>query len=181
MKTSPPVNRYTPVAIALHWLLAMLIVSNLCAGLYMHGLPFSPTRLKLYNWHKWAGVTILVLSALRLLWRLTHRPPPDLPMPAWQRMAAHGAHAALYALFFAVPLAGWAYSSAAGFPVVVFGVLPLPDFVAPDRAWADVLKEWHALLAFLLAAVVVLHVAAALKHHFIHRDGLLNRMRPARR
>jgi cytochrome b561 len=80
-----------------------------------------------------------------------------------------------------VPLAGWAYSSAAGFPIVVFGVWPLPDFVAPDRALADVLKERHATLAFALAAVVALHIAAALKHHFIDRDGQLNRMRPARR
>ncbi len=181
MNTTPTSSRYSGVAIGLHWLLALLIVGTFCVGLYMHELPFSPTRLKLYNWHKWAGVTILALSALRLLWRLTHRPPADPPMPAWQKLAAHGAHWALYALFFLVPLAGWAYSSAAGFPIVVFGVLPLPDFVAPDRALADVLKERHAMLAFALAAVVVLHVAAALKHHFIDRDGLLDRMRPARR
>jgi cytochrome b561 len=180
MNTSPASSRYSFVAIALHWLLALLIVGTFCVGLYMHELPFSPTRLKLYNWHKWAGVTILALSALRLLWRLTHRPPADLPMPAWQRLAAHGAHWALYVLFFLVPLAGWAYSSAAGFPIVVFGVWPLPDFVAPDRALADVLKERHATLAFALAAVVALHIAAALKHHFIDRDGQLNRMRPAR-
>ena len=178
MNRTPASGRYSGVAIALHWLLAALIVGTFCVGLYMHGLPFSPTRLKLYNWHKWAGVSILALSALRLLWRLTHRPPADPPMPAWQRWAAHGAHWALYALFFLVPLAGWAYSSAAGFPIVVFGVLPLPDFVAPDRALADLLKEWHALLAFALAAVVALHLAAALKHHFIDRDGLLHRMRP---
>ncbi len=181
MNVMPTTPRYSGVAIALHWLLALLIVGNFCVGLYMHGLAFSPTRLKLYNWHKWAGITILALSALRLLWRLTHRPPADPPMPAWQRLAAHGAHWALYALFFAVPLAGWAYSSAAGFPIVVFGVLPLPDFVAPDRALADGLKERHAMLAFALAAVVGLHIAAALKHHFIDGDGLLHRMQPSRR
>jgi cytochrome b561 len=181
MEARPTDSRYSTVAIALHWLLALLIAGTFCVGLYMHELPFSPTRLKLFNWHKWAGATILALSALRLLWRLTHRPPVDPPMPAWQRLAAHGAHWALYALFFLVPLAGWAYSSAAGFPVVVFGVLPLPDFVAPDRALAEMLKQRHATLAFALAAVVALHVAAALKHHFIDRDGLLGRMRPARR
>ncbi|MBK9685080.1 MAG: cytochrome b [Betaproteobacteria bacterium] len=166
---------------ALHWLLALMILASLGVGLYMTGLPFSPQRLQLYNWHKWAGVTILVLSALRLLWRLTHRPPASLPMPAWQQRASHMAHAALYALFFAVPLAGWAYSSAAGFPVVLFGVLPLPDFVAPDRALSEVLKPVHRWLAYALAAVIVLHVAAALKHHFVDRDGLLLRMMPARR
>ncbi len=181
MNTATLTSRYNGVAIALHWLLALLIVGTFSVGFYMSDLPFSPMRLKLYNWHKWAGVTILALSALRLLWRLTHRPPADPPMPRWQRLAAHGAHWALYALFFLVPLAGWAYSSAAGFPVVVFGVLPLPDFVSPDRALAAVLKERHAMLAFALAAVVVLHVAAALKHHFIDRDGLMGRMRWSRR
>ena len=171
---------YTPVAIALHWLLALMIVGSLSLGLYMADLPFSPTRLKLYNWHKWAGVTILALSALRLLWRLTHRPPPALPMPAWQQRAASGAHGALYLLFFAVPLAGWAYSSAAGFPIVWFGVLPLPDFVPVDRALSESLKPLHRWLAYALGTVVLLHIAGALKHHFIDRDGLLRRMLPAR-
>ncbi|MCY7314055.1 MAG: cytochrome b [Rubrivivax sp.] len=178
--TLPHQARYHPVSIAFHWLLALVILGSLGVGLYMTGLPFSPTRLKLYNWHKWAGVTILMLSALRLLWRLTHRPPPDVPMPAWQRRTAQGAHTALYALFFAVPLAGWAYSSAAGFPIVLFGVLPLPDWVAPDRALAEPLKLLHHWLAYALGAVVALHVAGALKHHFIDRDGLLQRMRPWR-
>jgi cytochrome b561 len=173
-------SRYTRTAIALHWLLALALLGSFSVGLYMHELPISPQRLKLYNWHKWAGICILALSALRLLWRLTHRPPADLPMPAWQRRASHAAHGLLYVLFFAVPLAGWAYSSAAGFPIVVFGVLPLPDFVSPDKALAEAIKPLHATLAFVLAGVVVLHVAAALKHHFIDRDGLLDRMRPGR-
>jgi len=175
------VARWHPASIALHWLLASMILGSLAVGLVMTELPLSPTRLKLYNWHKWAGVTILALSAVRLLWRLTHRAPPDLPMPPWQSRAAHALHAALYGLFFAVPLAGWAYSSAAGFPVVLFGVLPLPDFVAPDRAWSDSLKPVHRWLAYALAALVALHVLAALKHHVIDRDGLLLRMMPARR
>jgi cytochrome b561 len=101
-------------------------------------------------------------------------------MPPWQRQAAHVTHWGLYALFFAVPLVGWAYSSAAGFPVVVFGVLPLPDFVSPDKALAETLKAWHGWLAWTLAVLVLAHVAAALKHHFIDRDGLLLRMRPGR-
>ena len=178
---APPIaERWHPVSIALHWVLALMIVGSLGVGLYMTGLPFSPLRLQLYNWHKWAGVTILALSALRLLWRLTHRPPADAPMPRWQRSAAHVAHGALYLLFFAVPLAGWAYSSAAGFPVVLFGVLPLPDFVGADRELSESLKPLHRMLAYTLAAVVVLHVAGALRHHFIDRDGLLLRMMPAR-
>lgn len=175
----PTAGRYTPMAIALHWLLALGILTAFCAGVYMSDLPFSPQRLKLYNWHKWAGVTILALSALRLLWRLTHRPPVDVPMPAWQRLAAHGTHHLLYLLFFAVPLVGWAYSSAAGFPIVLFGVLPLPDFVSPDKALSEAIKPWHGWLAYAMAALVVLHVAGALKHHFVDRDGLLARMLPS--
>ena len=170
-------DRYTRTAIVLHWLLALMIVGSFGVGLYMADLPFSPSRLKLYNWHKWAGVTILALSAARLLWRLSHRPPADLPMPAWQQRAAHAVHLLLYGLFFAVPLAGWAYSSAAGFPVVWFGVLPLPDFVPVDRALAEAIKPVHKLLAFALTGTVLLHVAAALKHHFIDRDGTLQRLR----
>jgi cytochrome b561 len=172
--------RYTRTAIALHWLLALAIVGSFGMGVYMTDLPVSPQRLKLYNWHKWAGICILSLSALRLLWRLTHRPPADVAMPAWQQRAAHAVHGLLYLLFFAVPLAGWAYSSAAGFPVVVFGVLPLPDFVSPDKALAEALKPLHKILAFALAALVLAHVGAALKHHFVDRDGLLGRMRPGR-
>jgi len=170
--------RYDRVAIAAHWLLAMLIVLNLSLGLYMHDLPLSPQRLRLFNWHKGAGITILLLSALRLIWRLRHPPPPDLPMATWQRIAAHTVHWAMYGLFFAVPLAGWGYSSAAGFPVVWFGVLPLPDWAPVDRAWADALKATHKAAALTLAMLVLLHVAAALKHHVVDRDGLLHRMRP---
>ena len=173
-------TRYTHTAIVLHWLLAVAILGSFGLGLYMADLPFSPQRVKLYNWHKWAGVTILALSALRLLWRLAHRPPPDVPMPVWQQRASHLAHQALYLLFFAVPLAGWAYSSAAGFPIVWFGVLPLPDFVPVDKALAEAIKPVHGFLAWALIGVVVLHIAAALKHQFVDRDGLLTRMLPRR-
>jgi cytochrome b561 len=169
-------TRYTPIAIVLHWSLALAIIGAFGVGLYMTELPFSPARLKLYNWHKWAGVTILALSALRLLWRLTHRPPADLPMPAWQAKAAHAVHHLLYVLFFAVPLAGWVYSSAAGYPIVWFGVLPLPDFVPKDPGLAETFKLLHTLSAYGLALLVLAHVGGAIKHHFIDRDGLLARM-----
>jgi cytochrome b561 len=177
--------RYSAVAMALHWVLALAILTAFAVGLYVEDLPFSPEKLKLLNWHKWAGVSILFLSALRLVWRLTHR-PPELPaavrknMPGWQMAAFHGTHHLMYLLFFVVPLAGWAYSSAKGFPIVWFGVLPLPDLLAKDEALAHVLKEAHELAAFGLIGLVGLHVAAALKHQFIDRDGLLDRMRPGR-
>jgi cytochrome b561 len=178
--TAAPTARYTGPAIVLHWLLALMIVGAFGVGIYMHELPVSPSRLKLYNYHKWAGVTILVLSALRLLWRLGHKPPADVAMPGWQAAVAHGTHGALYALFFIVPLVGWAYSSAAGFPIVWFGVLPLPDFVPVDKALAAAIKPWHERSAWLMALLVALHLAGAIKHQLIDRDGLMDRMRPGR-
>jgi len=86
----------------------------------------------------------------------------------------------MYALFFAVPLVGWIYSSAAGFPIVLFGVMPLPDLVSKSPELAETLKPWHPYLAYTLAALVVMHVAALLKHQLIDRDGLLSRMLPGR-
>jgi cytochrome b561 len=186
MNTAPAPRRYTGVAIGLHWLLALSLVGIFSVGFYMSGLPFSPQRLKLYNWHKWAGVTILILSAIRLAWRLTHKPPAlpqavTLSMPSWQLQAYHATHVLMYALFFIVPLVGWAYSSAAGFPIVMFGVLPLPDFVSASKPLAELIKPWHQITAYSLAALVVLHVVAAIKHHFIDKDDLLLRMMPGKR
>ena len=183
MQVSKSDQRYGATAMALHWVLALALVAVFGCGLYMTGLGFSPLRLKLFNWHKWAGMCILALSALRLLWRLTHPAPPLsqtvlLGMPTWQLRAYHATHVLLYLLFFAVPLVGWAYSSATGFSIVLFGQLPLPDWVPADKALAALIRPWHAATAYALAALVVLHVAAALKHQFVDRDGLLQRMLP---
>jgi cytochrome b561 len=174
-------RRYSTVAIVMHWLLGLSIFAMFAIGIYMSDLPFSPTRLKLYNYHKWAGITFLLLSVLRLLWRFSHRPPvlPEIiakAMPSWQTKVYHATHYALYALFFAVPLIGWAYSSAAGFPIVLFGVLPLPDLMSVDKALAEQIKELHGASAFALMGLALLHIGAALKHHFIDKDGLVNRM-----
>lgn len=170
---------YTRTAIGLHWIVAILILGNLALGLYMVDLPLSPAKLNYYAWHKWAGVTIFLLAALRLLWRLGH-PAPALPaaMPAWQRRAAAASHHLFYLLFFLAPLSGWLFSSAAGFPTVYFGVLPLPDLVAKSKELADVLKVIHRVANYALAALVVLHAAAAIKHHLVDRDGVLARMLP---
>jgi cytochrome b561 len=173
--------RYTGTAITLHWLLALLLAGTFVLGLYMTGLPSGVAKLRLYNWHKWAGATILALSLLRLAWRLTHRPPAPPPMPAWQQRAAAAVQVAMYLLFFTVPLLGWAYSSALGYPLVWFGVLPLPDWVPQDRELARAIKPWHANAAWALAGLVLLHLAAALKHQWLDRDGLLQRMAPWRR
>lgn len=174
-------TRYSDVAIALHWLIALALVASFCVGLYMADLKLSPLQVRLFNWHKWAGISILLLSAFRLVWRLRHR-PPEAPqsMSMLKRRIAAWSHRLLYLLFFLVPIAGWAYSSAAGFPVVWLGRVPLPDFVPVDKALAQFLKDLHAALAYALAVLVGLHVAAALEHQFIERDSLILRMLPAR-
>ncbi len=168
---------YTATAKALHWGIAVLIFGMLGLGFYMTGLDLSPTKLQLYSWHKWVGVSVFVLVVLRLVWRLTHR-PPALPahMSALERLAAHAGHHLLYVLMFAIPLSGWLMSSAKGFQTLWFGVLPLPDLVAKDRALGDLLQTAHLMLNFVLIAVVLGHVGAALKHHFIDKDDVLTRM-----
>ena len=170
---------YTRTAISLHWLIALLIFAAFPLGVYMHDLPLSPDKLRLYSYHKWMGITVLMLAAIRLSWRFTHRPPP-LPasMPRWEALAAQSVHVLLYVLLFAIPLSGWLMSSAKGFQTVWFGVLPLPDLVGKDKALGKLLEEVHETLNFTLLALVIAHVAGALKHHFIERDDILARMLP---
>ena len=169
--------RYSTPAIVLHWLVALLIFVAFPLGVYMHELPLSPGKLKLYSYHKWIGITLLMLVALRVTWRLTHTPPP-LPadMAAWQRRASQAVHGLLYLLMIAIPLSGWLMSSAKGFPTVWFGVLPLPDLVEKNRELGDLLAGVHQALNFALLALVIMHVGAALQHHFIERRPFLQRM-----
>ncbi|MBI5786619.1 MAG: cytochrome b [Rhodocyclales bacterium] len=172
-------TRYTGTAIALHWLMAILILGICGVGLYMTGLPLSPTKLQIYSWHKWAGVTAFLLALVRIAWRARHRPPAlPVAMPHWQQIAAHGGHALLYVLMVAIPLTGWLMSSAKGFQTVYFGVLPIPDLLAKDKELGDLLRDVHATLNYLMIAIVAGHVGAALKHHFIDRDDILTRMAP---
>lgn len=172
-------TRYTHTAITLHWLVALLIFAAFPLGVYMHDLPLSPYKLRLYSYHKWIGVTVFVLALIRLSWRATHR-PPALPenMPNWEKFAAHATHYALYVLIFIIPLSGWLMSSAKGFQTVWFGVLPMPDLVGKDKALGDLLHEVHEVLNFLLLGLVAGHTGAAIKHHFIERDDILTRMLP---
>jgi len=169
---------YTRTAKSLHWLMALLLIGLLALGFYMHDLPLSPEKLQLYAWHKWAGVSAFLLVLLRLSWRLAHTPPP-LPagMSRTMQLAAHGGHLLLYVLMLAIPLTGWLMSSAKGFQTVWFGVLPIPDLIGKDKATGELLALVHKSLNLLFVAAILGHVAAALKHHFIDKDGLLDRMR----
>jgi cytochrome b561 len=173
--------RYTGTARVLHWLAALLIFTGFGLGLFMTGLEFSPDKFRYYAWHKWLGITVFLLAAVRLAWRATH-PAPALPeaMPAWQMRAARAAHLLLYALMLAIPVSGWIYSSATGVSVAYLGLVDLPNLVPKDRELARRLLFLHQSLNSLLAAVVTVHVAAALKHHFVDRDDILARMLPGR-
>jgi cytochrome b561 len=173
------INRYTRTAIILHWLIALLIFAAIPLGYYMHDLPLSPHKLHMYSYHKWIGVTVLLLAVIRLTWRATHRPPrlPDT-MLRWEKIAAESVHYLLYAMIFAIPFSGWLMSSAMGFQTVWFGVLPLPDLVGKSKELGDMLHEVHELLNYGLLGLLLAHIGASLKHHFIERDDILERMLP---
>jgi cytochrome b561 len=170
--------RYSNGAIALHWLTAALIVANLLLGLSMVPLPISPRKLQWYQWHKWVGITVFLFTCLRLGWRSVNPAPPPVPMPEWQRRAAAWSHLLLYILLLAIPVSGWLYSSSTGVQVVYLGLVPLPDLVPNDKALAHVLQAVHVSLNFFLFALVCVHSAAALKHHYVDRDYSLKRMLP---
>jgi cytochrome b561 len=167
---------YTRTAVVLHWLMALLLAAGFTLGVTMGDLAMSPRKLKLFAYHKWIGITVLGIVTVRLVWRLTHRPPPDLPMAAWQRISAHATHWLLYLLMAVTPLIGWMFSSASGYPVVYLKLWQLPDLVHKDEALAHKLGDVHAVLAWTLLWVVALHLMAALKHHFFDRDATLRRM-----
>ncbi len=172
-------ERYTNVAILLHWLIVLLIIAGASLGLTLDDMPFSPQKLKFFSWHKWIGITVLLLALVRLLWRATHRPPAlpaGLP-PLEVRLAAVG-HALLYVLLLAIPLSGWAFSGAKGVKVVYLGVLPLPDLVGKDAALAETLHTLHGALNLGLALLVAAHVAAVVKHLFFDGHDVLYRMLP---
>jgi cytochrome b561 len=149
-------------------------------GWYMTGLPLTdPLTFELFQRHKTLGIIVLVLVLLRLVWRLTHRPPPwPETMRPWEHLAASGAHWALYALLLFQPIVGILQSNAANFPIVLWGVLPLPALIGQNEALGELLVNLHHLGADALLIVVILHVAAALRHHFWLKDNVLRRMLP---
>lgn len=174
-------SRYTATAIALHWLIALLIISGFTLGQIMVDMKFSPAKLQYFSWHKWIGITVFLLALVRIAWRLTHKPPPPLPgQPAWQLRAAEIAHLMLYVLMVVIPLTGWLYSSAAGFKTVYLGLLPIPDLIGKSAEYKDLLRDVHWALNALLALLVLTHIGAAIKHHVINRDDTLRRMLSSR-
>lgn len=170
--------RYTTPAIALHWLMAWLVIATYFIGLGMGELPIGPERIQMVGWHKWLGVTVAYLWVIRVIWRATHRAPPQSAgTPTWQIGVSHLVHLLLYILMIAIPLTGWLMSSAKGFTTNYFGLFDLPNLIEKDKALAQSLKDVHGFLANSLMALVVLHIAAAIKHQVIDKDNLMGRMR----
>lgn len=168
-------GRYNNVARALHWIIAILIIFNLFLGFAHEALP---RDWKVMPVHKSIGLTILALTVLRLLWRLTHKGPP-LPagMPVWEKGAAHVTHFAFYAFMAVMPLTGWIMSSAGNRPLNWFFLFDVPKFaVSKSDAIVGLSGGAHEIGAFVWAALIVVHVLAALRHHFILKDDVLRRM-----
>ncbi len=170
---------YHAAAKTLHWLTALAVFGLLGVGLWMTGLPIGLQKLQVYNWHKWIGLVVLVLTVLRLMWRWRH-PPPPLPdtLRRWERALAPIGHWALLLLLVAMPTSGWLMSSAAGVSVSWFGVLPMPNLVSPDPALFERLRSVHFVLSRCLIVVAALHIAAVLHHDVLRRDGIFRRMWP---
>ena len=178
---------YSRTARWLHWIIAILIIFMLIGGKLMGFIPKDETSLRvmIYGWHKTFGITILILSVLRLFWRLGHK-PPALPahMPPWERMAAQGTHIAFYAFMIVMPLAGWAITSTSRYPSKIFQVVPLPalpglsDLGERREEMHHFFEDTHEKLAYLAIALILLHVGAALKHHYKDKDDVLARMLP---
>jgi cytochrome b561 len=174
-------TRWGALSQAFHWLIVALVITQVTLAKIAQSLPIGVEKLATLARHKSVGITILMLAVLRLAWRWSN-PVPLLPptLRPYERRLAHFTHGALYALLFAMPITGWAMSSARGFPVSWFGFVQLPDFVRNSRSLYETLHDTHEALAYTLGGVVLLHVAAALKHHFVLRDDVLRRMLPFR-
>ena len=170
-------DRYTRTAIALHWAIALLVIFQFAWGWWMQGIPKQPVgpRVDAFNLHKSIGMTILALMVVRILWRLSHPPPPLVDLPRWQARLARATHALLYVALVAQPLVGYLGSEFSGFPVRFFG-LTLPSWAAKNAALKDLMSTVHLTISWVIAATVTLHVAAALKHALIDRNRLLARM-----
>jgi cytochrome b561 len=168
---------YTLTARTLHWVMAVLMILMLAAGLVMSDIEDPALKGTIYGLHKATGILVLLLAGFRVLWRLSHAVPAiSTALPVWQRRAARLAHGGLYGVMFLLPLSGWSMSSAAGYPVSFYGLFTIPDMVAKNPELAGILKDIHEVSANVFIALLAAHLGAALYHHFILRDDTLRRM-----
>jgi cytochrome b561 len=162
--------------------MAILILAQVILGKIGHEMARSPAKIDVLAWHKSLGITLLFLVLLRLAWRWLNMVPatPAAASP-WELRAARFAHAALYALMIALPFSGWVMNSAKNIPMTLFWTLPWPDITAPNKPLGEAAEKTHEILAIVMLLIVALHVIAALRHHLLHRDGVLLRMLPSAR
>lgn len=182
MNQSEPIQRWHRVSQLLHWLSAACIIVLAVVGLTMVKLPKTPTYFWVYTLHKSIGITVLGLVILRLVWRLTVKPPAPIPhLTLWHQRLIRLSHGSLYGLLLIVPLSGWLYDSASGLrPFRLFGLVAMPKLIAPDTIMKHRAHEWHEYGFWILAGLVIMHVGAALYHHWIVRDNVMRRMLPGK-
>lgn len=162
-----------------HWIVVVGVVVMISLGVWAEETPVSPLKFKLFGYHKATGILVLLTMIARLGWRLRN-PRPPLPdhMPPWEKRAAEITHWLLYGLLIAIPISGWVMSSAANFPVSMYGLFSLPDLVGPSKALSKAAAQTHHLLLYLVMATLAAHIGAALRHHFMTKDDVLNGMLP---
>ena len=169
---------YGSLARFLHWAIVLLIVPQYFIAEAAEELPKGLERLQLMDWHKSLGMLVLLLTLARIGWKIVNRGLPGPIGNPWQRKAAAAGHGLLYLLVLAQPISGWAMSSAANFPVTLFGWFQFPALVAENDALHEALEEVHEVLFCSLVTVAAVHIAAALYHHFMLKDSVLRRMSP---
>lgn len=170
---------YGAVTKTFHWAMALAIVAMLAVGFFMDDVEDLTAKLQLYGLHKSVGVTVLALAVLRILWHIWSKKPPYVEsLKPWEKAAAHFLHLCLYGAMIGMPLSGWLMSSAAGRSVSFFGLFTLPDLIAPDDGLRNIFGTIHFYMAWALVAAIVVHLSAALKHHFVDKDITLRRMLP---
>ncbi len=179
--SGPSVQAYNTTAKWLHWLIVLMVLAQFTIAILMPDVGPKTVPGVLLDRHFSLGIVILVVMAVRLVYRWRHPVPLDMAdSPAWERWTARAVHLAFYFILLVGPFLGWASASAHKLPVKLFGVIALPDIAAPRASWALTAGDIHTLMMWLLLALIVLHAAAALYHHFFWHDGVLRRMLPAR-
>jgi cytochrome b561 len=179
MRNSEYPARYTKIAIALHWLIAVAVLGLIAWGWWMQTIPKSPAgpRVDAFNLHKSIGMTALLLMVVRIAWRIRHLPPPFAPMPRWQAQLARAVHLLLYVCLVVQPLSGYLGSAFSGYPIRLFGFV-LPPWAPRNDVLKDALGVLHLVNSWVLVGALALHFAGTVKHALLERDGSFWRMWP---
>ncbi|MDG1462698.1 MAG: cytochrome b [Gammaproteobacteria bacterium] len=164
-----------------HWIIALFLLLQIPLGLYMTDLPLGPDKLEKYSLHKAIGMLIFILAISRLAWAaISQRPPLPVTTPLYEKALVKGLQAILYIIVCLMPLSGWMMSSAAGYPVNLFGLLTLPGLIEPNKELVEGFIQMHEMQSWILFGAIGLHFIGALRHHFLLKDDILNSMLPSK-